>query len=462
LRHWADGLGPQPPLTSAQQHGSYIALYPFKDNASPEGYIETPNAELDIVQFTSAIYFVEENEGVLTIDVMRMGNMQGTVEVKWETEDGSAMNGHHYEGNSGKLIFDDGQAECSFQVKVMEDGRWSPTMEFRVRLSDPKNCELGLYLHVCRVKIIDNDFFPSIKYRQQIIGDSANSNREELEEGLQHISGLGLLWEFFKLNFHSPGMAWRTVLVLVFDQLQNIYLLYTLWSGIYLVDTLLKEDDPTTGSRRVFPELSRQTEAVILGLGYVMQMFLLQGWEWARIQLDIKNRTRCFLQASLFRKYLNYNEESRTEVLPSDMQIAVTQDTAEVAEGYTALVNMFRHLVKLIVLQCFVLLANPSALKNIVVMPLIMLIYGVWRRNALVNAAAIPGEKLTELVSITQEACHKYRLIADYMQRPHLNDTLVRRLRSFGCQRCLLLPSRWPAISSRNCSVRLALEYTLR
>jgi len=155
--------------------------------------------------------------------------------------------------------------------------------------------------------------------------------------------------EFAKPIFQTPGMAWRTVLALVFDQLQNLYLLYTLLAGIHLVDILLKADDPTTASGRVFPKLSRHTEAVILGLGYIVPMFLVQGWEWVRVQLDITNRTGYFQQASLFGKYLNYSEESGTEVLPSDMQVAIIQDTAaDVAEGYAGFLEVCRHLGKLL------------------------------------------------------------------------------------------------------------------
>jgi len=154
-------------------------------------------------------------------------------------------------------------------------------------------------------------------------GDSLECTREELEEGVASVSGVGLMWEFCKLNFQSPGMAWRTLLTLACDQFTNIYLLFTLWSSIYLVDTLLKTDDATTESRRVFPKLSREREATVLGMLYIVPLVFLQAWEVVRIKIDIKYRTRNFLQTCLFRKYLNYCEESRTEVTPSAMQVAL-------------------------------------------------------------------------------------------------------------------------------------------
>ena len=50
----------------------------------------------------------------------------------------------------------------------------------QVRIKGPDNCELGKYLHTCRVKIIDDDKFPSNKYGEQI------------EEGHQVVPMFGL------------------------------------------------------------------------------------------------------------------------------------------------------------------------------------------------------------------------------------------------------------------------------
>jgi len=146
-----------------------------------------------------------------------------------------------------------------------------------------------------------------------------------------------------------------------------------------------------------------------------------------RIKIDIKNRTRNFLQTCLFRKYLNYCEESRTEVRPSAMQVALIQETNEVAKGYDALLDIMRLCGKLTITSCFILLENPSAVKYVLLMPCIMLLYGFWCHRALLTATALPGDALTELVAIAGEACHKYRLIADYTQRPQINENFSQK-----------------------------------
>lgn len=43
-------------------------------------------------------------EKFLTIDIMRLGSMKGTVTVRYKTEDGSAKAGLHYESASGKVL----------------------------------------------------------------------------------------------------------------------------------------------------------------------------------------------------------------------------------------------------------------------------------------------------------------------------------------------------------------------
>ena len=51
------------------------------------------------------IYYVEEDEGALTVDVMRLGAMQDTVQVSYRTEDGSAKAGRQYKPARGDLTF---------------------------------------------------------------------------------------------------------------------------------------------------------------------------------------------------------------------------------------------------------------------------------------------------------------------------------------------------------------------
>lgn len=50
-------------------------------DGTPVAKIRRAATNADIVQFTTAIYYVEEDEEKLVVDVMRLGSMKGTVKV---------------------------------------------------------------------------------------------------------------------------------------------------------------------------------------------------------------------------------------------------------------------------------------------------------------------------------------------------------------------------------------------
>ena len=92
-------------------------------------------------------------------------------------------------------------------------------------------------------EIIDDDAFPGNKHRQEILKG---------EDAIWNISGFSLFSEFFRLNFISPGMGWRTLMTVSFDQLKNGYLLLTLIMKTYLINVVL--DTSVEKERLIFPD----------------------------------------------------------------------------------------------------------------------------------------------------------------------------------------------------------------
>lgn len=97
-------------------------------------------------------------------------------------------------------------------------------------------------------------------------------------------------------------------------------------------------------------------------------------------------------------------------------------DTAELAGGYVATLNMLQIIGKLVILSVFILKENPGALHTLVMMPAAMILFAMMRSRLLTGAVEEAAEKMANMVEIVQEACMKYRLIADYMQRPQMCD----------------------------------------
>jgi len=373
-------------------------------------------AHLDIVQFSAPIYFVEESEGHLILEVIRLGSMKGKIKVKYRTEDASAKSGRRYKGAAGQVVFKDGEHTKQIKVEVLEDDMWCTTLEFKIHLESPDNCELGLYLHIARVKIIDNDLFPSSRFKKEMQGG---------EEGIEHINGPALFKEYVQLVYKAEGIGWRTTSIILLDQMQNFYLYFTLYVNVYLVDVLFNTSSHESEGRLFVPG-NRKATAIAIGVMYIVPMLFLHLWDYKKVKLDLGGLVREFLQTNLFRKYLNYSEQSRMMVQSSVMQVAIIQDTVELTEGYVATLNMIQMVGKLIILVYFILLENPAALGPIVAMPSMMIVF-VYKRSAiLVEACEHAAKRTASVIEVVHEACDKYRLIADYFQRPQICDHFQR------------------------------------
>jgi len=213
--------------TGLQQQGD------VSDDEAPEGVpllakVKEEQAETleetggtDVVQFSAPMYFSEETEGLMTVDIIRLGSMKGKVAVNYSCKDGSAKESLNYTGMSGQLVFADGEHTKSIDIPIMDDGLWTPTNEFSLVLDSQQNCSLGAYLLTSRVKIMNTNKFPSEVYEKDI--------EEGVKTGsMDHIFVWSLFWEFWKSHQATLGLKWQTVLVLVMDQLSNILLFGTL------------------------------------------------------------------------------------------------------------------------------------------------------------------------------------------------------------------------------------------
>merc|ERR1719506_1960722 len=102
----------------------------------------------------SPIFIVDTSEGKVECDIMRIGDLNGSVSFNYYTIACSAIEGTHFLPASGRLEMGPGQDRTLFEVNIVDDPRWYPTTEFMVCLSDPEGCVLGLYLKTARVKVM--------------------------------------------------------------------------------------------------------------------------------------------------------------------------------------------------------------------------------------------------------------------------------------------------------------------
>ena len=121
----------------------------------------------------------------------------------------------HLRHVEGQLVFPSGVYEQRIEIPILESPLWSATLEFKVVLESPMGCQLGRYLKICRVKVIDQDSFPSSYYAEQIA------------ENVEDVRQTGLFIEYVKHILEQPGNTWRFMITLLFDQLKNLYVPWT-------------------------------------------------------------------------------------------------------------------------------------------------------------------------------------------------------------------------------------------
>mmetsp|Transcript_83221 Transcript_83221/g.178409 ORF Transcript_83221/g.178409 Transcript_83221/m.178409 type:complete len:576 (-) Transcript_83221:100-1827(-) len=154
-------------------------------------------------------------------------------------------------------------------------------------------------------------------------------------------------------------------------------------------------------------------------------------WDAMKVRLDLHGRIRVFLQTNLLRKYMNYCEASRMRVTEFDMHSAIMQDAESLAGGFVNFLSLIRIVGKFAVMLSFTIAKTPSALVHVLSMAVLMLILMGCKRCFAPDDGVTQRQKRAVNLLVS-DACQKYRLIANYFQRPAINElfyTRVERLR---------------------------------
>lgn len=221
------------------------------------------SVEISILQFSTAIYYVREDEGEISIDVARLGSPSGECSVVFTSVDASAKAGIKYQHTSGTLHFAEGETLKQILIKITQDEIWDATLEFKIVLSDAKGAQLGRYLWTCRVRIIDDDAFPTNKFKEAV-----------LKQDFESIPLVMLMLEYLRMNFTNPIIKRGGMFMIIADGIQNVYSVFRLFLLIYLVDyTLNLEYDPD----QLFVPGNRSTCMLIVVLLLVVPYVFFHG-----------------------------------------------------------------------------------------------------------------------------------------------------------------------------------------
>ena len=104
------------------------------------GFASLPMTILDNdvgIAFSSAAYVVSETNGAVTLNVLRLNNPGGTVQVSYATTNGSALANTNYLSTSGTLTFNPGETNKSVTIPILHDLRATSNLTFGVNLFNP-------------------------------------------------------------------------------------------------------------------------------------------------------------------------------------------------------------------------------------------------------------------------------------------------------------------------------------
>jgi len=376
----------------------------------------------DLIQFSTPIFYCTEESGYAQVDVMRFGKCKGSCSVYYQTESFSAVAGRKYIHTEGQLHFEKGEVFKTIEIGVINDESFDTTLEFGCRLSDPKGCILGEQYtsqSSCRIQIIDDDVFPANKFREKMEESIAAQTEEVL-----HRVGVSILCELLKFIFlRVPSVWWKSFVVAVLDQMHNVYYMMQFFLRVYLVDVVLNVHTPGTMQNLIVPH-DRWKTAVWVGAIWVAPTVLLVVIDRLKVgYLDMGRDIRRHLRVNLVRKYLNYNDASRNDIMFHEIVQAMAVDIPEVVENsYLVLFDMLRDVGKISCVAYLLLNEDVRSAVPLVIYPTVMLVVAFCRQSAFVKLAMESAAREVDTQGMLIHLSNHVELINNYNKRTVIVD----------------------------------------
>lgn len=383
--------------------------------------------ELPMVQFSAFMYFCNETEDYMSLDVMRIGDLSSRSVVHFTTRDATATAGERYKFTTGEIVFEPGESEKDISIQIYCTALWDTTTEFAVDLVKegphaPVGCTLGRYLWTTRVKVIDNGTFPSEKFRTEILNGQ-----------IDQINPWSLIFEYFKLDFRINKVVKRgTIKTVLVGQCHNFYLLMKLFMSVYLVDDVLQ------GKRLIGG--SQEACLIIFGVLLVLPFVALHRMDYLEPSWKVGGGSRALLQKALLRKFLNYCESARAELKKGDLVMAMTRDSVNlVQEGYMNSLDMIKSTGELFMILSFLalapaLLGTEPRISGFVIIgcfPLVLISFLLYRQKRTTKFVHAKERCQDALVGQVDRTVTNYRMIADYNRRPFFVARYEARIKDF-------------------------------
>jgi ABC-type multidrug transport system fused ATPase/permease subunit len=318
----------------------------------------------------------------------------------------------------GRLEFKSDEIEREIKVQIINDDAWDTTLDFAVVLTDPsQGACLSESLDLCRIKILDNDAFPSNRFR-----NLCEQNR------FSEIPPLAQLYEYAKMNFRYPSIRRGALVILFFSFVENLLIIADLLLSIYIVDVILvgPHGDHSTA------DLARKSvELIVVGSLHFLPEGLVLVMDRVKERLRIAGKARRVLQSNILRKFLNYSDPVRITILESDLIMSITEDCPEVVgDGLFPILKLAQDVSMLFMLFAYqmimafskagespdILMIAPVAVPTFA-FPLLMYAFFRHRERVTTHALLKRDFARNEFARIIEMIVRNARLILDMSQR---------------------------------------------
>jgi len=373
-----------------------------------------------IVQFSSFIYYVMENEPFMSMEVMRIGDLNERSSVGFRTRDATAKAGIQYISTSGTLVFEAGENTAVIKVPLEVSVRWDTTLEFVAELVHTRldNAIPGRYLWQARIKIIQvrGDCFPTDRFAVEI-------TRRRFDK----VPANQLFLEYCKMNSVEPKVRRGTLKLMALDALCNLYGTAVLVLLLYAFCVILGEADAATAAAAAWGSRGRKNALVFIASAILLPLPVLQFLKVRICRLQVDGLSRNLLQKNLLRRFLNFTDRSRGKLREGDLLLTMTRDVELlVGNGYMNVMPFFSAACQLFLSTTLQFVFSPAlgealrwdAALPLLLFPLTLLLALRLGHKRTCRLLERQGCRMDKLCRHVGDTASNYPLIADYNQRP--------------------------------------------
>lgn len=127
-------------------------------------------------RLTASTYSVNENDGNLTIGVVRVGGATGQATINYAVTPGTATAGQDYTPISGTLVFGDGSTSKTLTLQILDDALVEGNENMTITLSNPTGGAIDETPTSAVITIIDNEQGASSNSSAGSTGSSSSAN----------------------------------------------------------------------------------------------------------------------------------------------------------------------------------------------------------------------------------------------------------------------------------------------